>query len=76
MVQEAEPSTPLQRAVIGAGLESYPDTPSYTDLDALVTAVADGAAVPDQVILHLPPTTDHPVEATHTLTAHTLTTLQ
>ncbi|MFD5453490.1 polyketide synthase dehydratase domain-containing protein, partial [Streptomyces sp. NPDC127100] len=77
VAQDAEPSTTVRNAVIGEVVPGLPDgTPVHPDLDALTAAVTDGAPIPDHAILHLPPTTGDPVEATHTLTATTLTTLQ
>ncbi|WP_411101162.1 beta-ketoacyl synthase N-terminal-like domain-containing protein, partial [Streptomyces sp. x-45] len=77
VVEEAEPSTPPTRAVIGEAVPGLPDdTPLYPDLDTLTDALNHGAPPPEHTILHLPPTTNNPLETTHHLTTHTLKTLQ
>ncbi|MEV4049541.1 hypothetical protein AB0J75_42525, partial [Streptomyces sp. NPDC049744] len=77
VVEEAEPSTPPTRAVIGEAVPGLPDdTPLYPDLDTLTDALNHGTPPPEHTILHLPPTTNNPLETTHHLTTHTLKTLQ
>ncbi|WP_411101237.1 polyketide synthase dehydratase domain-containing protein, partial [Streptomyces sp. x-45] len=77
VVEEAEPSTPPTRAVIGEAVPGLPDdTPLYPDLDTLTDALNHGTPPPEHAILHLPPTTNNPLETTHHLTTHTLKTLQ
>ncbi|MEU9222697.1 polyketide synthase dehydratase domain-containing protein, partial [Streptomyces sp. NPDC048376] len=78
--QEVEASTapePKSIAVIGEALAGLPDdTPLYPDLDTLTDALNHGTPPPEHTILHLPPTTNNPLETTHHLTTHTLKTLQ